>query len=99
MIKGRQPVDIVGDAAFCIMFIGFWRRDIDLRANESASLGPKVARFDQNCLTNETCHDVVLTCTTVILSMKLFWTHYKNVKVDWSRVSNRFSEYLFQVSL
>jgi len=37
LIPGRDPGLCVQDAAFCIMFLGFWRRDVSLR--EKA--GPK----------------------------------------------------------
>ncbi|GAX85103.1 hypothetical protein CEUSTIGMA_g12523.t1 [Chlamydomonas eustigma] len=76
LLKGRQPIEVVKDAAFCIMFVGIWRRDIDLRAQESKdNVGAKTARYDNNCLTPQTCHDIVFTCTMIILSTKLFRRH------------------------
>ncbi|GAX84874.1 hypothetical protein CEUSTIGMA_g12295.t1 [Chlamydomonas eustigma] len=99
LLKDRQPIDIIKDAAFCIMFIGFWRRDIDLRAAEAdkdAAVGAKSARYDSNCLTPQTCHDIVFTCTLLILSTKMFKEHFPRVKIDFSKFSSRFSEYFFQ---
>ncbi|GAX85923.1 hypothetical protein CEUSTIGMA_g13339.t1 [Chlamydomonas eustigma] len=98
MFLERRPIDIVKDAAFCIMFIAFWRRDIDIRARASAAdtNGPRTARYDSNCLTSQTCHDIVFTCTGLILSVKLLREQFPSTKIDFSRFSSGFSEYFFQ---
>lgn len=91
LIKGRTPEQIIADAAYFIMFMTFWRRDLQQREGVSLT---------QNCLALQLCRDSLITCASVILSCKIFrvWSeHGRPVKVDFSHWSSRWSEYLFQV--
>lgn len=81
VIKGRSPDDIVMDAAFCIMFIGFWRRDIKLRSH--------CASLTHNFITTETARDVLISCNMAILLVKCFGVCFPNVYFDISRCSSR----------
>ena len=98
VIQDRAPRDIISDAVFCILFIAFWRRDIKLRQlSNRYNLGPNTASVTQNFITTQTATDVLITCNMVVLSSLLFSKNFPNVRVDLSRMSSRFSEYVFQV--
>lgn len=154
VIKDRTPMEVVKDAAFCILFIGFWHRDIGVQSNDlkvgsvmrratdselsslrrntrtrrsksssnpTIGLGPqpsivkagrvKVVKASQaarrtvrkdianmtNMITRETSQDVLSSCMMMILAVKLFREHYNTVKFEPSRMSSRFSEYVFQL--
>lgn len=100
LIHGRSPKNVIEDAAFCILFIGLWRRDIDLRSKASAGqLGPKASTLQANCLSYQTCTDVLVTCNSVILGAMLFSKEYPKFVCDFGRMSSKFSEYVFQVSI
>ena len=99
VIRGRKPRDIIKDAVFCILFIGLWRRDIKLRRlSNQATLGPNnVATLVENFITTQTATDVLITCNMVVLLSILFTRRFPNIRMDLSRISSRFSEYVFQV--
>ena len=94
-----QPVTSkVQDASFCILFLAFWKRDIDHRQKENSKLrGATTSTLGCNFITSQTCTDVLITCNMVINCCTLFRTNFPQVRVDFSRMSSRFSEYLFQV--
>lgn len=101
LLQGQTPEQCIEDAAFCINFIGFWTRDIELRAKAAEGQeGPNQFTLKDNCLTRETCQDILISCNNVILLARIFSEdeHLSKVKVDMSRLSSRFSEYLFQAS-
>lgn len=81
VIKGITPDQIVKDAAFCIMFIGFWRRDIKMRG--------RFANLTNNFLTVETARDVLISSNMAILLVKYFGIHFPNIFLDISRASSR----------
>ena len=104
----RKPLQVVEDAAFCLQWLGFWRRDVKQRhdvnsfkANKKMpglkAVSKMVANSEENLMTSRTMEDVTFTCQMVILSVKLFRDHFSHVKIDFGRMSSRFSEYLFQV--
>ena len=89
VIKGLSPREIILDASFCIMFLGFWRRDVESR------FGKKEGR-SSHLLSRETHQDVLTTCMMLILSIKLFREVCPHVLFEPSRMSSRFCEYVFQ---
>ena len=98
VIHDRMPRDIIKDAVFCILFIGIWRKDIKLRQlYNKGRLGPKIANLLQNFMTSQTATDVLITCNQIVLLSILFNKEFPNVNIDVSRMSSRFSEYVFQV--
>ena len=97
VIKDTTPVHAAEDAAFCIMFIGLWHRDIDQWATNKNWKEQEANNRGVNCITNETCDDVLIACNMLIQVIVLFREKYPNVLIDFSRLSSRFSEYVFQV--
>lgn len=87
-----QPRQAVKAAAFVLACLGFWETSI---RNSEGRLNLK-----DNFLTCETKKDIIIACNFVILVatyMRQFCE--KNdvfVKVDYSRLSSRFTEYGFQ---
>ena len=98
VIQDRAPRDIISDAVFCILFIAFWRRDISLRQKaDNTNIGVTTASLCKNFITSQTATDVLITCNMVVLASLLFRKRFPNVRFDLSRMSSRFSEYVFQV--
>jgi hypothetical protein len=87
-LQGRPVRDVIVDAAYCIIFLGMWRRDV---------VNNPRADIRTSYITTETHSDMLLACNAVILTAMVFGMHYPGVKIDWSRMSSRFSEYVFQV--
>ena len=73
----EQDVDaILKDCAFCITFVGIWRRDVLARPGVDLRKG---------FLTRETATDDLSSCQTLVLAVKLFREHYQDVKMVPSR--------------
>ena len=81
---------VITDAAYCILFFGFWRRDV-ARADEAQ------CTLQSNFITDQTFQDVLISCQMLICIIKLFRTRYPGVLFQPSRFSSRFSEYVFQM--
>ncbi|KAK9822335.1 hypothetical protein WJX74_009162 [Apatococcus lobatus] len=86
MMEERDMDAVLHDCAFCITFVGIWRRDVLARPGVDLRKG---------FLTRETATDVLTSCQTLVLAVMLFREHYPHVKMVPSRLSSRFSEYVF----
>lgn len=84
----RTMDDLITDAAYCIMFVGFWKRDLGRRGGE--------VKLKLNFLTWETSQDVLIACMMIILAAKAYRIYFPTVRFEPSRFSSRFSEYVFQ---
>ena len=97
VIQERTSRERVKDAIFCILFIAFWRRDIKIRQLANRGNLGTIASVTKNFITSQTATDVLITCNQVVLLSLLFKSRFPNVMIDLSRMSSRFSEYVFQV--
>ena len=86
----RTLLDVVTDAAYCIMFFAFWRRDVARASNKTATL-------QVNFITPQTYQDVLLSLMMLICAIKLFREQFPGVLLQPSRFSSRFAEYVFQM--
>ena len=95
----QTPLAKVEDASFCIMWMGFWHRDLEQRKQAAGPQEKGMIDMVKNFMTKNTADDINFSCQIVILSVKLFRERFPHVKIDYSKMSSRFSEYLFQVSM
>lgn len=90
VIKDLTPREVVKDAAFCILFLGFWKRDLKIIQPQ------EYIDLRQHFLTSETFQDVLICCNVIILVVELMAQEHPHIRIDFSRLSSRFSEYVFQ---
>jgi hypothetical protein len=84
--RPKKPHEVVKDMAFCLAFIAFWRQ-INVEA--------KCANVSRNFLTRQTFTDLIITCSAMILMIKLWSVQFRHLPFVPGRMSSRFNEYLF----
>lgn len=102
VVNHRTPSDVARDAAFCIWFIGLWREDLNRTEEKLSNEGQANKRqqplssLTENCFTAQTCDDIIISCTMVIIAILVFQKQHPGAIFEPSRLSSRFSEYVFQ---